>query len=119
MRRILRGHHPPGEQVVAGEVARRHPDTELDLQGQVLDDNVIGQSYAKKVLSIAVHNQYKRLIAQRLLCEMVHNQKQTGSKEVGASTLLIAFIGRPDVGLIPCGSTQKERPPASPQAAQV
>ena len=30
---------------------------------KVLDDYVIGQSYAKKVLSTAVHNQYKRLIA--------------------------------------------------------
>ncbi len=28
---------------------------------QVLDDYVIGQSYAKKVLSVAVHNHYKRL----------------------------------------------------------
>jgi ATP-dependent protease Clp, ATPase subunit len=28
---------------------------------KVLDDYVIGQNYAKKVLSIAVHNHYKRL----------------------------------------------------------
>jgi len=28
---------------------------------KVIDDYVIGQSHAKKVLSIAVHNQYKRL----------------------------------------------------------
>ena len=28
---------------------------------KVLDDYVIGQSYAKKVLSVAVHNHYKRL----------------------------------------------------------
>src|SRR3546814_6841254 len=28
---------------------------------QVLDDYVIGQSYAKRVLSVAVHNHYKRL----------------------------------------------------------
>ena len=39
---------------------------------KVLDDYVIDQSRAKKVLSISVHNQYKRRIAQRLLCEMVH-----------------------------------------------
>ena len=28
---------------------------------KVLDDYVIGQDYAKKVLSVAVHNHYKRL----------------------------------------------------------
>ncbi|RXG86702.1 ClpX C4-type zinc finger protein, partial [Bradyrhizobium zhanjiangense] len=28
---------------------------------KVLDDYVIGQSHAKKVLSVAVHNHYKRL----------------------------------------------------------
>jgi ATP-dependent Clp protease ATP-binding subunit ClpX len=28
---------------------------------QVLDDYVIGQSHAKRVLSVAVHNHYKRL----------------------------------------------------------
>ena len=28
---------------------------------KVLDDYVIGQNYAKKVLSVAVHNHYKRL----------------------------------------------------------
>jgi ATP-dependent Clp protease ATP-binding subunit ClpX len=34
--------------------------TPLDIC-QVLDDYVIGQSYAKRVLSVAVHNHYKRL----------------------------------------------------------
>ena len=28
---------------------------------QILDDYVIGQHYAKRVLSVAVHNHYKRL----------------------------------------------------------
>jgi ATP-dependent Clp protease ATP-binding subunit ClpX len=31
---------------------------------KVLDDYVIGQDHAKKVLSVAVHNHYKRLIHQ-------------------------------------------------------
>ena len=34
--------------------------TPLEIQG-VLDDYVIGQPYAKRVLSVAVHNHYKRL----------------------------------------------------------
>jgi len=33
MRRTLHGHHPRGEQVLAGQVARRHPDAEGNLQG--------------------------------------------------------------------------------------
>ncbi len=42
-----------------GEVPRWHPHPEGD--PQVLDDYVIGQDHAKKVLSVAVHNHYKRL----------------------------------------------------------
>ena len=33
MRRTVHGHHPRGEQVLAGEVARRHPDAEGNPQG--------------------------------------------------------------------------------------
>ena len=53
----MHGHHPRGEQVVAEEIRRRCSDPE----GDPLDDYVIGQDHAKKVLSVAVHNHYKRL----------------------------------------------------------
>src|SRR5207247_9899540 len=33
MRRIMHGHHPRGEHVLVGEVARRHSDPEGDTQG--------------------------------------------------------------------------------------
>jgi len=55
----MHGYHPRGEQILSGEVARRHSDPEGNLQGP--RRYVIGQSHAKKVLSVAVHNHYKRL----------------------------------------------------------
>lgn len=46
---------------------------------QALDEYVIGQDYAKRVLSVAVHNHYKRLYAQ--------NEKDT--VEIGKSNILL------------------------------
>jgi len=54
----------------------------------VLDDYVIGQDHAKKVLSVAVHNHYKRLS---------HGQK-TGEVELAKSNILL-------VGPTGCGKT--------------
>jgi ATP-dependent Clp protease ATP-binding subunit ClpX len=49
---------------------------------KVLDDYVIGQVYAKEVLSVAVHNHYKRL-----------NHESKGNKEVELSKSNILLVG--------------------------
>ncbi|MGE4218935.1 MAG: ATP-dependent Clp protease ATP-binding subunit ClpX [Alphaproteobacteria bacterium] len=55
---------------------------------QVLDDYVIGQSYAKRVLSVAVHNHYKRL---------AHGSKNNDVELAKSNILLIGPTG--------CGKT--------------
>ena len=55
---------------------------------QVLDDYVIGQDYAKRVLSVAVHNHYKRL---------AHGQKQNDVELQKSNILLVGPTG--------CGKT--------------
>ena len=54
----------------------------------VLDDYVIGQTYAKRVLSVAVHNHYKRLS---------HSQK-TNDVEIAKSNIIL-------IGPTGCGKT--------------
>ncbi len=55
---------------------------------QVLDDYVIGQAYAKRILSVAVHNHYKRLS---------HGQKSNDVELAKSNILLIGPTG--------CGKT--------------
>ena len=54
----MHGHHPRGDQSSGLKTSEGVP-TPLEIC-QVLDDYVIGQSHAKRVLSVAVHNHYKR-----------------------------------------------------------
>ena len=56
---------------------------------KVLDDYVIGQTYAKEVLSVAVHNHYKRLN---------HESKKNKDVELSKSNILL-------VGPTGCGKT--------------
>jgi len=56
---------------------------------KVLDDYVIGQDYAKKVLSVAVHNHYKRLN---------HESKTSKTVELAKSNILL-------LGPTGCGKT--------------
>ena len=56
---------------------------------KVLDDYVIGQTYAKEVLSVAVHNHYKRLS---------HESKSNRDVELSKSNILL-------VGPTGCGKT--------------
>ena len=44
---------------------------------KVLDDYVIGQDHAKKVLSVAVHNHYKRLNHQTKHLSLIHISEPT------------------------------------------
>ncbi len=55
---------------------------------KILDDYVIGQDYAKRVLSVAVHNHYKRL----------NHEAKTGEVELAKSNILL-------VGPTGCGKT--------------
>src|SRR6202040_1043789 len=61
MRRALHGHCRRGEQVPVEEIGRQCSDPEGDPHGPRQLRYVIGQDHAKKVLSVAVHNHYKRL----------------------------------------------------------
>jgi ATP-dependent Clp protease ATP-binding subunit ClpX len=55
---------------------------------KVLDDYVVGQSHAKKVMAVAVHNHYKR----------INNAGKTGDVELAKSNILL-------VGPTGCGKT--------------
>jgi ATP-dependent Clp protease ATP-binding subunit ClpX len=55
---------------------------------KTLDDYVIGQDYAKRVLAVAVHNHYKRL----------NQQQKTGDVEIAKSNILL-------IGPTGCGKT--------------
>lgn len=58
-----------------------HQSTPLAIK-QTLDEYVIGQEHAKKVLSVAVYNHYKRL-----------NNKESGTKDVELAKSNILLIG--------------------------
>ncbi|HAK62932.1 MAG TPA: ATP-dependent Clp protease ATP-binding subunit ClpX, partial [Alphaproteobacteria bacterium] len=55
---------------------------------KTLDDYVIGQDYAKRVLAVAVHNHYKRL----------NQQQKSGDVEIAKSNILL-------IGPTGCGKT--------------
>ena len=72
-----------------GSVAKSHDGvpTPADIK-KVLDDFVIGQDMAKRILSVAVHNHYKRLA----------NAGKSGDLEISKSNILL-------VGPTGCGKT--------------
>src|SRR6516165_368024 len=103
------------------ESARRHPDSEGDIQGprRLRDRPELCQEGALDRCPQSIQAPHRVTPSVRDGALTKHDMirsKLAARNEVGASVLLIAFISRPDVGLIPCGCTQKERPPALPQA---
>ncbi len=57
---------------------------------QALDDYVIGQDYAKRVLSVAVHNHYKRLQAQtKNIANQNGEDNAEPTIEIGKSNILL------------------------------
>lgn len=79
---IIREDHKTGVSKTSDGVPTPHEIRE------VLDDYVIGQDYAKRVLSVAVHNHYKRL---------AHGQKNNEVELAKSNILLIGPTG--------CGKT--------------
>ena len=64
------------------EISPKRDGSELPTPHEIrahLDDYVIGQEYAKKVLAVAVHNHYKRL----------RNSSEAGGVELGKSNILL------------------------------
>src|SRR5258707_483440 len=82
MRRAVHGHYPRRAQNDAGQVPGRCARPR-DIC-RVLDDYVIGQDHAKRVLSVAVHNHYKRL---------AHGSKNNDGELAKSNILLVGPTG--------------------------
>jgi ATP-dependent Clp protease ATP-binding subunit ClpX len=71
-----------GAKAGEGDIAKPQVLKPMEIKAH-LDDYVIGQDYAKRVLSVAVHNHYKRVAG--------HNRKESGAVELQKSNII--FIG--------------------------
>ena len=87
MCRIVHGHYSRGAQVPTLIKSSDSVPTPREVN-RVLDDYVVGQEHAKRVLSVAVHNHYKRL---------AHGGR-AGDVELAKSNILL-------IGPTGCGKT--------------
>ena len=65
---------------------------------KILDDYVIGQTHAKKVLSVAVHNHYKRLNYENKTSknvEPISTIRETSSRSKGVSASITPAVSAP------------------------
>ncbi len=72
------------EEEFTGEIENKNPALPIPSEiKRVLDDYVIGQQYAKRVLSVAVYNHYKRLNAKKT------SKKDDSKPELEKSNILL------------------------------
>ena len=82
---------------------------------EFLDQYVIGQERAKKILSVAVHNHYKRIDAKLAADDVERAELETRVREVRGDRVEVELRGElGGADALAAGALQLEAPPAPP-----